>query len=221
MLKENVETIIKELNLGNNYNEKITLVAATKTIPYDIINQAIELGITDIGENKVNEFKEKYDLINASKRHFIGHLQTNKVKYLIGKTFLIQSVDSYDLANEISKRSIAKGIVSDILIQINIGKEETKSGFYIEEAENAYTYIKTLTGVKVKGLMAMLPNITDTEILQNLCLQMREIYDKIKTTDNNIIYLSLGMSSDYKIAIKCGSNMVRLGSSIFGARNNF
>jgi hypothetical protein len=220
MLKKNVEAIIKELNSGNNYNESITLVAATKTIPYEIINQAIELGITDIGENKVNEFKDKYDFIKGAKRHFIGHLQTNKVKYLIGKTFLIHSVDRLELAEEIAKRSSANGIVTDILIQINIGKEDTKSGFYIEEAETMYANIKKLSGIKIKGFMAMLPNINDTEIIENLCLQMRKLYDKIKTTDKDIIYLSLGMSGDYKTAIKCGSNMVRIGSSIFGDRKN-
>jgi hypothetical protein len=219
MLKENIENIIKELSFGNNYNEKITLVAATKTIPADLINEAINLGICETGENKVNEFREKFDLIKGSNRHFIGHLQTNKVKYLIGKTFLIHSVDRYELAEEISKRSVAANIVTDILLQINIGREETKGGFFIEDAQKAFEKIKNLQGLKIKGFMAMLPNSDDKEYLKNLCLQMRELYDKIKSADNNIIYLSMGMSGDYKIAIQNGSNMIRLGSSIFGYRN--
>jgi len=219
MLKENIDNILKELNVGNNYNEKINLVAATKTIDYERINEAISYGITDIGENKVNEFKEKYDLISGANRHFIGHLQTNKVKYLIGKTFLIHSVDRLELAEEISKRSKNADLITDILIQINIGKEQSKGGFYIEEAENAYKKVKDLDNIKIKGLMAMLPLSQDKQYLENLCLQMRKLYDKIKTTDKNIEYLSMGMSDDYKTAIKCGSNMVRLGSSIFGLRN--
>ena len=219
MLKENIDNILKELNVGNNYNEKINLVAATKTIDYETINEAVSYGITDIGENKVNEFKEKYDLISGANRHFIGHLQTNKVKYLIGKTFLIHSVDRLELAEEISKRSKNADLITDILIQINIGKEQSKGGFYIEEAENAYKKVKDLDNIKIKGLMAMLPLSQDKQYLENLCLQMRKLYDKIKTTDKNIEYLSMGMSGDYKTAIKCGSNMVRLGSSIFGLRN--
>ena len=128
-IAENVKNYLEKIRSGNCFGEKITLVAATKTRTADEINEAIEAGITDIGENKVQEFRDKFDLVHGANRHFIGHLQTNKVKYLIGKTYLYHSVDRDELAEEIAVRSRRAGIVSDILIQVNIGNEESKGGY--------------------------------------------------------------------------------------------
>jgi pyridoxal phosphate enzyme (YggS family) len=215
----NVEKIKKELEKGNCLGEKVTILAATKTQTANDINAALKAGINDIGENKTDEFNEKYDSVLPCNHHFIGHLQTNKIKYLIGKTFLYQSIDRYELADELDKRSEKANIVSDILIQINIGKEETKGGFYIEEAEKAYNTIKSFNNLKIRGFMAMLPISQDESYLKNLCLQMRTLYDRIKKDDKDIVYLSMGMSGDWKLCVSCGSNMIRLGTAIFGSRN--
>ncbi|MFR1213929.1 MAG: YggS family pyridoxal phosphate-dependent enzyme [Acutalibacteraceae bacterium] len=147
--------------------EEITLLAATKTVPVPVINRAIELGVTCIGENKVQELCEKYDQLHLEHCdcHFIGHLQTNKVKQLIGKVSMIHSVDSVKLAKEISKISQQQHLVTDILVEINVGKEESKGGIYIEDTESFLGEISTLSGISVKGLMTIPPadeNITKT-----------------------------------------------------------
>lgn len=219
MLKENLERVFADINNGNNLGEPITLVGATKTMSADIINQAIEFGLKFVAENKVSEFREKHGLILNASEHFIGHLQTNKVKYLVGQVDLIHSVDSLRLAQEISSQAIKKNVVQNVLIQINIGKEPQKGGFMPEDALESVRIVSTLPNVKVLGLMAMLPLSEDQLLLKNLCLQMREIFDKLKSEGLNLIHLSVGMSADYKIAIQNGSNMIRLGSTIFGKRN--
>lgn len=219
MIEENVKSILGGLNT-NPYGEKVTLVAAVKTQTPEAINRAIAAGITDIGDNHVQEFRDKYELIKGNpNRHFIGRLQTNKIKYLIGKTCLYQSVDRIELATELSRRSQNAGVTSDILIEINIGCEESKSGFEYDGAIEAYNKIKGLPALNVKGLMAMLPFTDDEGVLRPLACKMRTLYDRLREKDGNICYLSMGMSGDYKLCIECGSNMVRLGTSIFGARN--
>lgn len=218
-IKENVKQLLKSIEHGNCFNEKITLVAATKMQSAEKINEAINSGITDVGENWVQEFKEKYDDIQGGKRHFIGHLQTNKVKYLIGKTDLYQSLDRIELADEISKRSKKAGIVSNVLIQINIGNEESKSGFDYENGYETYKKLKEYENLKIQGFMAMLPISEDEKLLISLIEKMRALYDKAKETDEEIKYLSMGMSGDYKLCIDHGSNMIRVGTTIFGHRN--
>ncbi|MCD7728706.1 MAG: YggS family pyridoxal phosphate-dependent enzyme [Clostridia bacterium] len=219
MIEENVKNILASLDT-NPYGEKVTLVAAVKTQSPQDINRAIHAGITDIGDNHVQEFRDKYDQIEGHPtRHFIGHLQTNKIKYLLGKTDLYQSVDRFELATELSKRSQKANVTSEILIEINVGCELSKSGFSYEEAVAAYSKIKDLPALKVRGLMAMLPLTDDEDILRPLARKMRVLYDALKKNDGNIRYLSMGMSGDYKLCIECGSNMVRLGTCIFGARN--
>lgn len=208
----------------NNLGEKVTLVAAVKTVTPEIINSAIKQGITDIGENKVQEFLDKYELIEGGNRHFIGHLQTNKVKYLIGKTALIHSGDRLDLLEEIDKFSQKKDLITDVLLQINIAKEITKGGFLAEELPYALSEATKLKNLRLKGLMAMFPNTNDKFYISKLCLQMRELYDKIKENRNgfeniDFKYLSMGMSNDYEIALENGSNMIRLGRALFGERN--
>lgn len=220
MIEENLAKLLKELPKVNPFGEEVTLVAAVKTQTPEAINRAICGGITDIGDNHVQEFKEKYDLISVNpRRHFIGHLQTNKVKYLIGKVDLYHSLDRYDLANELSKRGERAGVVSNVLIQINIGNEDSKSGFDLSEADEAYSKVKSMPALRVVGLMAMLPDIDDKGELKRLATLMRQKFDELKTQDENIRYLSMGMSGDYRLCIECGSNMIRLGTAIFGNRN--
>lgn len=219
MIEENVKKLLAETG-ENPFGEKVTLVAAVKTQTVENINRAIAAGITDIGDNHVQEFRDKYDGITGNpNRHFIGHLQTNKVKYLIGKAYLYQSVDRLELAEEISKRSERAGVVSDCLIQINIGNEETKGGFEYDEGLAAYQKISAMPALKIKGLMAMLPFSDDEELLRTLAKKMRALFEKLREKDENIKYLSMGMSGDWKLCVECGSNMVRLGTSIFGARH--
>ena len=220
MLERNAESLLKQIPETNAFGEKVTLVAAVKLQTPENINRAIKAGITDIGDNHVQEFRDKYDFIEGNPRHhFIGHLQTNKVKYLLGKVDLYHSIDRLPLAEELSKRGEKAGITSNILLQINIGNEETKGGFDYEEAEKAYEVIKNLPALKIKGLMAMLPFTGDTALLKELAQKMRKLYDKLKLTDGNFEYLSMGMSSDWKLCIEAGSNMIRVGTSIFGERN--
>lgn len=219
MIEENVKNLLEQLPQTNPFGEKVTLVGAVKLQPPESINRAICAGLRDIGDNHVQEFKEKFDLIQGNPvRHFIGHLQTNKVKYLIGKVDLYHSLDRYDLANELSKRGERAGVVSNVLIQINIGNEESKSGFDLAEANDAYAKVKAMPALRVKGLMAMLPDIDDRAELERLAKLMRAKFDELKTADPDIEYLSMGMSGDYKLCIACGSNMIRLGTAIFGKR---
>lgn len=216
---ENVKNALQSIAGGNCYGEPVTLVAATKMQTADAINEAISAGITDIGENWVQEFREKYDSVSPCRRHFIGHLQTNKIKYLIGKTDLYQSCDRYELASELSKRSERAGVVSNVLIQINIGCEESKGGFEYGEGFDAYTAVRALPGLKVQGFMAMLPMQGDHDTLLGLVKKMRALYDRARAGDGEIRYLSMGMSGDYRLCLEGGSNMVRLGTTLFGARH--
>ena len=220
MVEENVKKILSELSSGNNFGEPVTLVAATKTMSVETIMCAVNAGVTVIAENRVQEFREKSPMLANVRQDFIGHLQTNKVKYLVGKVSLIHSVDSSALAKEISLRAQKLGVTQDILVEINIGGELSKSGFAPDSAETAIKEISALPALKVCGLMAMLPKSDDDEIREKLCLQMREIYDKIRKErhDSAFRYLSMGMSADYKTAVRCGSNMVRLGTALFGQR---
>ena len=219
MIEQNVKNLLGEIPQTNPFGEKVTLVAAVKTQTPEDINKAICAGVTDIGDNHVQEFKDKFDQITGNPvRHFIGHLQTNKVKYLIGKVDLYHSLDRMELATELSKRSERAGIVSNVLVQINIGNEETKSGFDVSQTQQVCQTVNAMPGIKVVGLMAMLPESEDTELLKSLATKMRVEFDKLKATLPDIEHLSMGMSGDWKICIECGSNMIRLGTAIFGKR---
>ena len=219
MIAENVRRLLARIAGGNDRREKITLVAATKTRTSEEINAAIAAGITDVGENKVQEFTQKYEAVQGGRRHFIGHLQTNKVKYLIGKADLIQSLDRFELADELQKRAERAGWTANCLIEVNIGSELSKSGFSREEVRAAYEKLRAYPNIRLCGLMAMLPISDDRDHLRSLCLSMREIYDTIKADDTNFRFLSMGMSGDWELCIGCGSNMIRLGTAIFGPRN--
>ena len=200
----------------------INLLAATKTVPVEVINHAIERGITLIGENRVQELCEKYDDLNkTATRHHIGRLQTNKVKQVVGKVSMVQSVDSVKLASELSKRSLERGLTTDILVEINIGDEQSKSGIPFHQTEEFLAQIATFDGIKVKGLMCI-PPICENDI------EIRNFFDKMyhkfidisgKKIDNiSMDFLSMGMSGDFEQAIQSGANIIRLGSILFGAR---
>jgi len=219
-IEENVKKLLSEIPETNPFGEKVTLVAAVKLQSPNDINRAISAGVTDIGDNHVQEFRDKFgEISGGARRHFIGHLQTNKIKYLLGKVDLYHSVDRINLAEELSKKSAAAGITSEILIQINAGNEETKGGFSMEETLVSFSRIKELPALKITGLMAMLPFTEDEALLYSLAVKMREKYDVLRGQDENIKHLSMGMSGDWRICVKAGSNMIRLGTAIFGARN--
>ena len=217
MIKDNLQSILNEIKNGNNLGEKVTLVGATKFVSVENINIAISNGLSDIGENKAQEFRDKFDLVlKPINYHFFGRLQSNKIKYLIGKVHLIHSVDSLKLLEEINKQSEQKGAQTSVLLELNLG-EEQKGGFLFSEVENALKFSESLTSVKVLGFMAMLPDISDEILLESKAQSVRKIYDNYKEK-YDFKYLSMGMSNDYKIAIKNGSNMIRVGSKIFGKR---
>ncbi|MBE7084781.1 MAG: YggS family pyridoxal phosphate-dependent enzyme [Clostridiales bacterium] len=218
-IKQAVQALKEQLKNGNSYGEKVLLVAATKTQTAEAINEAVLAGVDAVAENKPQEFRDKNEFIMPCPRHFIGHLQTNKVKYLIGKVELFHSCDRDDLAKEIARQSINKGIVSNVLIQINIGDEETKGGYAYDSAKETFARLAQTEGLKVKGFMAMLPDIDDEELLRRLVRKMRALFDWAKTQDNDVEYLSMGMSGDYQLCVEEGSNVVRIGSTIFGARD--
>ncbi|MBR6502244.1 MAG: YggS family pyridoxal phosphate-dependent enzyme [Clostridia bacterium] len=223
---ENYSQITKNIALaaeksGRKY-EDITLLAATKTVDISVINHAIESGIKVIGENRVQEFLSKYEDYSLVDRHFIGHLQTNKVKDIIDKVSLIHSVDSYRLAEEISRQAVKRNIKMDVLLEINIGNEESKSGFCYDEAVSAVKKIAKLDGVSVKGLMAIPPICETAEENRPYFAKMNKLFIDIrdKKIDNSSMnILSMGMSDDYAVAIEEGATMVRLGTALFGRRN--
>ncbi|MBQ8427144.1 MAG: YggS family pyridoxal phosphate-dependent enzyme, partial [Clostridia bacterium] len=205
MLEENIKKVLEEIADGNNLGEKITLVGASKTMSVETINKAVALGVKVVAENKVQEFREKTDFIVGAEQQFIGHLQTNKVKYLVGRVSLIQSVDSVHLAEAINNQALKKQVVQDILVEINVGGELSKSGFSFENAKDGIREIKeSFPCVRILGLMAMLPHTDDNELLINLCEKMRSLYDELNAQGYNFKYLSMGMSADYELAIKHG-----------------
>ena len=204
--------------------EDITFLAATKTVDAQTINHAISLGLDHIGENRVQELLSKYedyDLSNCSLQ-FIGHLQTNKVRQIVGKVDLIQSVDSLKLAQEIAAQSVKRNLTTDILVEVNIGREENKSGVFEENLEELLTQIAQIHGISVQGLMTIPPICDNKQKISEYFNKMHRLFIDIsqKKLDNiNMSILSMGMSDDYYEAILEGATMVRIGSALFGARN--
>lgn len=219
-IKQNIKYAAEKS--GRKY-EDITLIAVTKTVNVESINKAIACGIQNIGENKVQELLLKYDDINKKdvKFHLIGHLQTNKVKYIVDKVSMIHSVDSVKLAKEIDLRAGQAGITMPVLIEINIGGEESKSGINPSELEYLLHEISELKHIIVKGLMAIPPQSSNPEKTRLFFRRMYQLFVDIRTKKIDNIYmdfLSMGMSGDYIIAIEEGANIVRIGTSIFGQR---
>lgn len=204
----------------------VRLMCVTKTVEPVYINKAIELGADLIGENRVQEYLGKRDELNLSgvERHLIGHLQTNKVKQIVGEVDMIESVSSVKLAKEISKVSLQKGIVTNCLVEVNVGKEESKSGIYLVELEETLCEIAQLPAIKIKGLMTIPPICETPDEARRYFAMLRQSFIDIKDkkTDNiDMEILSMGMSGDYEVAVAEGSNIVRVGSAIFGARQYF
>ena len=212
------------LRAGRN-PEDITLMAVTKLHTVDEINEAIDAGATDIGENKVQELLSKYEDVKPVRWHLIGHLQTNKVKQIIDKVVMIHSVDSLHLAEEINKRAGNAGLVMDILIEINVGEEETKTGIQAEELMDlAKKITDTCENVRLIGVMCIPPYGEDPEVSRKYFRETRELFEKLQQLglpeDRALIdTLSMGMSGDYETAVEEGSTIVRVGSAIFGKRN--
>lgn len=212
------------LRAGRN-PEDITLMAVTKLHTVDEINEAIDAGATDIGENKVQELLSKYEDVKPVRWHLIGHLQTNKVKQIIDKVVMIHSVDSLHLAEEINKRAGNAGLVMDILIEINVGEEETKTGIQAEELMDlAKKITDTCENVRLRGVMCIPPYGEDPEVSRKYFRETRELFEKLQQLclpeDRALIdTLSMGMSGDYETAVEEGSTIVRVGSAIFGKRN--
>ena len=201
--------------------EDIKLMAVTKTVAPEYINHAIRCGIDLIGENKVQEYLGKKPDLLPCEAHLIGHLQTNKVRQIVGEVSMIQSVDSVRLANEIAKRSLAAGITTDILAEINVGGEDSKSGIECEKAEETVAQLAEIDGIRLCGLMAIPPVCENSEDVRAFFSKMNRLFVDIrdKKLDNiNMSVLSMGMSSDYCEAVLEGSTLVRVGSSIFGKR---
>ena len=201
--------------------EDIKLIAVTKTYPIEAMNEAIRLGVTDIGENKPQEIRDKFDNVSPVNWHLIGHLQTNKVKYIIDRCTLVHSVDSIKLMAEIDRQAQDHNRDIDILIQVNISGEESKSGIAPDELPSLLEYAKNLTNTHVKGLMTIAPKCDIDEVSRHFS-NMKELFDQTaKQSYRNVTMteLSMGMSGDFETAIKHGATMVRIGSLIFGPRN--
>lgn len=224
IIKNNLEIInekIKKAALKVERNpEEIKLVAVTKTATIEQIEEAIKAGVKIIGENKVQEAKEKYQIITADiEWHLVGHLQTNKVKYAVEIFDCIHSVDSIKLAEEIDKRSLQFGKTTNVLVEVNVSGEETKYGIKPEEVVLFLKNISEFTGIRVRGLMTIAPIAEDKEEVRPYFRRLRELSKEIKSKNIKNVkmdYLSMGMSEDFEIAIEEGANMVRIGRGIFG-----
>jgi pyridoxal phosphate enzyme (YggS family) len=197
-------------------DETVRIMAVTKTVAPELVNRAVELGIDLLGENRVQEYlskAESYD--KRAEVHFIGHLQTNKVKYIINDMTMIQSVDSLKLGQEISRLAVKNGRVMDILCEVNIGGEESKSGIAPEGLSGLLTQLSELPGVRIRGLMTIPPPAQGDIFLG----RMEELYNKVRETSGIAMdVLSMGMTHDYADAVRHGSNLVRIGSGLFGER---
>lgn len=216
VINENIaETVDK---CGRDINS-VRLMAVTKTVAPEIVNHAINLGLKLLGENRVQEFLSKQEIYNKSAEvHFIGHLQTNKVKYIIEPMSMIQSVDNIKLAKEINRLAIAHNKVMDILCEVNIGGEDSKSGVAPDGLRELLEQISEMQGIKVKGLMTI-PPPSESDIFLG---RMEELFNNIKSAEIPAVAmdeLSMGMTHDYQQAIKYGSTIIRIGTGLFGIRN--
>lgn len=215
-IQENIKKIKNEIP------SSVNLLVVSKTKPLEELEEAYKVGIRDFGENKVQELIEKEESFHNDVRwHLIGNLQRNKVKYLVGKVYLIHSLSSIRLLKEIEKNFSKKDEIANVLIQINIGKEENKSGFFEEEVEDLIKELESCKNVKAKGIMVIIPNGTKEENIYYF-KKTNNIYEKLKSREfKNVTMeiLSMGMTNDYKEAIEEGSNLIRVGSGVFGARD--
>jgi pyridoxal phosphate enzyme (YggS family) len=227
LLRQNIEQVLERIEKAalkcGRKPQEIKLIAVTKTVDAETINLAFDFGIKDFGENRVQELLKKFDKVNPSASfHMIGHLQTNKVKYLIDKVKSIHSIDSLKLAQEVNKRFGEKQKSIEALIQIHTAKEETKFGLNPEELENFLNEAKNLKNIKFIGLMTI-GTLTDDETEIRRCFsllrKLRDTYSHFQSDNIDLRELSMGMTSDFEIAIEEGSTIVRIGTAIFGERN--
>lgn len=226
-IKENIEKINQQkadaaAKVGKA-GEDILLVGVTKTRTAEELNEGIDAGLTDIGENKVQEIMDKYDFVKPVRWHMIGHLQTNKVKYIIDKVSMIHSVDSYKLAVEINKRAKQHDLIMDILLQVNAAQEESKFGVPTDEAEELLrSVLENCPNIRVRGLMCIAPFAENPDDVRVYFADVKKLYDQFCEIDHerlDFAYLSMGMSHDFEAAISEGANLIRVGSAIFGERN--
>ncbi len=225
-IKENIENINAKIEAAcqrsGRKREDVLFLVVSKTIDVPRIKEAVACGMTSLGENKVQEIMDKYEPMGEGiKWHLIGHLQTNKVKYIIDKVELIHSVESIKLAEEISKRAVAKGVTANILLEVNIAGEESKFGIKPKECEQMVREISVMPNIVIKGLMTVAPAVENEEENRKYFRQMKQLLVDInsKKIDNvNMTELSMGMTGDYEVAIEEGATIVRIGTGVFGAR---
>lgn len=221
MIKENITNLKKKIKnaaieFNRNYND-IILIAVSKSNPVSAIKQVKNLGIIDFGENKVQELKQKYIELNDEVRwHFIGHLQTNKVKDVVKMTYLIHSIDSVKLAQEIDKRANEYKKLQNILIEVKTSEEENKFGIKnFNDVLSLANYCKNCENLNLLGLMTMAPFTNDEIVISNSFIKLRNMFTELNKMDFNLKHLSMGMTNDFRIAIKEGSTMLRIGTAIF------
>ncbi|MBE6550925.1 MAG: YggS family pyridoxal phosphate-dependent enzyme [Ruminococcaceae bacterium] len=223
-IRKNLSEIFDNIEKAKCDDRKVVLLAATKTRTPEEINFLAECGVTHIGENKVQELMDKYDAIDKDRftMHFIGSLQTNKVKYIIDKVSMIESVDRFDLAKEINKQALKHDLVMDVLLEVNVGGEESKSGVEPDKALELAREIAALPGLRLRGVMTIPPICVDVEKQKEYFRRIVGIFNDISSAEienTKMDYLSFGMSGDYEAAVSCGANIVRVGTGIFGARD--
>ena len=219
-VKNNIEDSVNKSSVSN---KDVTLIAVSKTKPNEMIEELYEYGVRDFGENYVQELCSKYeDLPKDIRWHMIGHLQTNKIKYIIDKVYMIHSVDSLHLAEAISKEAKKRNITVKCLLEVNVGMEETKFGLTAENLEENYIEISKLEGIEILGLMTSAPYVENPEENRQYFVQLRSLMVDLKDKglyNKNKFFLSMGMTCDYTVAVEEGADFVRVGTAIFGARN--
>ena len=226
MIRDNLqhveENIKSACDRSGRRRENVKLIAVSKTKPVEMLREAYDLGCRDFGENKVQELMDKYDKLPGDIRwHMIGHLQRNKVKYIVDKVFMIHSVDSLRLAEEISREAVKKSVTVSILVEVNVAGEETKFGTTTQEAISLVEEIAKLPNIMIKGLMTIAPYVENSEENRLYFAKLKQIYVDIihKNIDNVFMEeLSMGMTGDYEVAIEEGATYIRVGTGIFGER---
>ena len=227
MLKDQLQEVEKRIQAAcdraGRKREEVTLIAVSKTKPVETLQEAYDLGVRIFGENKVQELTAKYEALPKDIHwHMIGHLQTNKVKYIIDKAELIHSVDSLKLAETIEKEAAKHDLIADILVEVNVAEEESKFGMKMEEVIPFVEKVSAFPHVRVRGLMTIAPFVEDPEENRSIFADLHKLYIDIKKKNHDnetVSVLSMGMTNDYEVAIEEGATMVRVGTGIFGARN--
>ena len=227
MLLDNLNDVEKRIQAAcdrsGRKREEVLLVAVSKTKPVEMIEEIMTAGIVDFGENKPQELRDKYEVLPKNLRfHMIGHLQTNKIKYVIDRAVLIHSIDSLRLAEAVNAEAKKHDRIIPVLVEVNVAQEESKSGFLVEETEEAIREIAKLSNIRVEGLMTIAPFVENAEENRQYFVKLRKLSVDIaaKNIDNvTMHHLSMGMTGDYEVAIEEGATMVRVGTGIFGERN--